>query len=381
MKDETKNNHDEGSDTNTSLSPSAGNDEHRDSAEVGSKQVDNSILVRKTKDSGTQDTKAELPRRGAKDRLAKVKKPRAEHVIEGSVVEFEMGATINTGQYENIQPKFKLAVSSLEKGEEIGMAFIKDLTSKYSMNGATKERTAGATKKLSSFNEKDIEVDFDAGAHSYSWGIKKLIGATTFIQRFYKKFDAPQIAKVCAKSWEVPQQDIEDMWNSNGNIASNLGTLVDNALEHYNKYFEMGEKIKAKNGKENPAMPKHPLIKNIIEAFHALPHPVGQVVHQAFITDTEQGFCGQADRLLITGEKKCRIQDFKVQIGATEEDKNSKPLAPFDILPATKLTKYQLQMSFYANMLQKSGWEVEGLDAFVYEDTWKIYPLDIIKVI
>jgi hypothetical protein len=49
-------------------------------------------------------------------------------------------------------------------------------------------------------------------------------------------------------------------------------------------------------------------------------------------------------------------------------------------LPPNKLSKYQLQLSVYARMLQLSGWEVEGLDAYVYEGEWKHYPMEIIKL-
>lgn len=310
------------------------------------------------------------------------KKKETNGVLDGSLIKFEMGATINTGQYENIQPKIELAVSSIEKGTEIAMGYILDLTKRFSINGGLKEKVnATVTAKLKSFNEADVEVDFDAINHTYHYKNAILVGATTFIQKFYKKFDSKVIAKVCANSWEVEQQAIEDMWNGNGSLASTLGTLVDNALEHYDKYFEMGEKIKAKNGKDNPAMPKHPLLKGIIESFHALPHPKGEVKHQVFVSDVANGFCGQLDRIIITGEKKCIIQDFKVNVNSAEEDKNSKALAPFDTLPPNKITKYSLQVNFYREILEKSGWTVEGMEAIVFEDTWKVYPLDVINVI
>jgi hypothetical protein len=35
-------------------------------------------------------------------------------------------------------------------------------------------------------------------------------------------------------------------------------------------------------------------------------------------------------------------------------------------------------MSFYAAILQKHGWIIEGLDVFVFEDSWKHHELDMI---
>ena len=109
----------------------------------------------------------------------------------------------------------------------------------------------------------------------------------------------------------------------------------------------------------------------------------GRVVTEALVTDVENGLCGHADRIVIIDEKKkvCRVGDYKINVGAEEISSKNKVLAPFDYLPANKLSKYQLQMSVYANMLQKSGWTVEGLDVYVFESEWKHFELDILKVL
>ncbi len=313
----------------------------------------------------------------------KEKPPEVEKTKSLKVSRFSMKATIPVVQYGNLQPEIELKNVDLEDATKFSMDYMTKLWGRFSETGALKEKTLVtlATASLLSFNEQDVEVEFEPVNHLYSYKGNILVSATNYLKKFYKGFDSKAIAKVCAKSWEVEQQAIEDMWEANGALASTLGTLVDNALEHYDRYFAMGEKIKAKNGKDNPAMPKHPLLKGIIEAFHALPHAEGEVKHQVFVSDVERGFCGQLDRIIITGEKKCIIQDFKVNVNSAEEDKNSKALAPFNELPANKLTKYGLQVNFYREMLEKSGWTVEKMEAIVYEDAWKVYELPIIKVI
>ena len=85
--------------------------------------------------------------------------------------------------------------------------------------------------------------------------------------------------------------------------------------------------------------------------------------------------------LLDKKKKICRIQDYKINVNSEEIKSSDAPLGEFSKLPANKLTKYQLQMSFYANMLEKSGWKVEGLDVFVYEDNWIHHELEVLKVI
>ena len=107
---------------------------------------------------------------------------------------------------------------------------------------------------------------------------------------------------------------------------------------------------------------------------------VEQVVAEALVTDSKTGWGGLIDRFAIIDSKKKigRVQDYKVNIGAEDIDPNSKPLEPFSHLPANKLTKYALQMSFYAAILEKHGWTIEGLDVFVYEEKWVHYELDMV---
>ncbi len=134
---------------------------------------------------------------------------------------------------------------------------------------------------------------------------------------------------------------------------------------------------------ENYCLPKHPVLKNIVEGFIALNKSEGLTYSEILVSNVNLGLSGQADLLLVLDEEKkiCRVQDYKININSEELNSSEKPLAPFNDLPANKLTKYQLQMSIYANMLEASGWVVEGLDVFVFEDTWKHYPLSVLNVI
>ena len=189
---------------------------------------------------------------------------------------------------------------------------------------------------------------------------------------------------VSAKSWGVEQQDVKDLWESNKHLSSSFGTVVHSALEHYDRFMKLGQTIQNKREMlENYAMPKHPILKSFIMRFKAMYDTKYEVIPEALITDVSGAFCGHADRILvIDGVKKvCRIQDYKINIDSEEINSKMKAKPPFDHLPANKITKYQLQMSFYANLLEKSGWTVEGLDAFVLEDEWKHYKLDVLKVI
>lgn len=247
-----------------------------------------------------------------------------------------------------------------------------------------------------SFSEPDIIVDFNDTKHIYNmrWNgeYKVLQGGTTFIKRYYDPFDSKKVAHQCSKYWGVKAKEIEEMWASNGNVAGLFGSVVHLALEHYINFKDVGDtitKTRQASGKEvegNYAMPKHPFLKKTIESLDKLTqkldkkHNVEKVVAEALITDSATGWGGLVDRLAIIDSKKkiARVQDYKVNINATKEESHSKPKHPFSHLPANKLTKYALQMSFYSSLLMKHGWTIEGLDVFIFEDRWIHYELDLI---
>lgn len=298
----------------------------------------------------------------------------------------KIDATIPVYQYANIQPGIEISdVEDTKEAIEHGMGFIKDLFTKYSEKGSIKEseESTRIVVTKNSFNE-GVPIMFEPISHTYRHGEKSLTSATQHISKFYKKFDEENVSKASAKSWGVDQEQLRSLWKRNGELTSDFGTAIHNALELYENFKAMGEDIqKNKELPENYALPKHPILRKIVLDFIKINDTVGRVVAEALITDIENGFCGHADRVLITDEKKkvCRIQDYKINIGSEDVRRELKAMEPFNELPANKITKYQLQLSVYANMLQKSGWTVEGLDVFVYEDEWKHYKLDVLNVI
>lgn len=233
---------------------------------------------------------------------------------------------------------------------------------------------------VDSFNE-DIKLKFLPEDHRYVYEGKNLLSASTYIKRWIKQFDSERVSAICADKYGCKQSEVLDMWRSSGDIAAAFGTAIHNAMEHYEKYKWLGEIVQNQKGEAyNKALPTHPFLRRIVEDFYKLDLQEGEVVSEALLTNVELGLCGTADRILITGEKRCRVQDFKVNIDADLVSSNNKYLGQMAVLPATKLSKYQLQMSFYARLLELSGWVVEGLDAFVFEDGWKHYKLDLLKL-
>lgn len=297
---------------------------------------------------------------------------------------YKLGAVIPCGQYANIQPEIEIEGGTLQEAHDLAMGHVKELFSKYSsveLDESTPQITT--TVKLESFNEPGVFVDFDPIEHVYTYEGKKLESASGYTAKYGSKFAGEAIAAKCEKSWGVKKKDILAMWEGNRDVAADFGTALHKALEHYFNFKSMGETIMENTDKEeNPALPNHPFLREIIDDFELLPLEEGELVNEVFLTDIKNMRCGFADRLMILDKKKkvCRVQDYKINVDAEEESSKHKLKAPYNELPKNKISKYQVQMSFYADLLEKSGWTVEGLDVFVYEDKWTFYELEVLDI-
>lgn len=304
------------------------------------------------------------------------------------IEKIQFNAVIPVAQYSNIQPGIELSDVTLEEGKNVGMKFIGELFDKYSEKGglvAHETENVNVGVLMKSFNEENVEILFDPIAHKYTHNGKQLTSATEYIKRFYKPFDADTISSVLESKWSVPQKVIKELWESNGELTSIFGNVIHRALEFYERFKEFGEIISSQQDEtENYCLPKHPILREIIKGFLEInKDEKGDVVTEVLLSDIKSGICGQADRIVILDKEKkiCKVKDYKVNIGSEVKDKAHKVLAPFDNLPNTKISKYQLQMSLYANLLQKYGWTVAGLEVFVYEDVWKKFELPVLKII
>lgn len=297
---------------------------------------------------------------------------------------YKLKATIPTCSYGNLQPEIEVDSTDIDKASEFALEHIKELHSRFS-DTELKEtaRTISSQGNVKSFNE-DYDILFDPIQHIYkTYDGNILESGSVYASSFYSKFDAQGIAKNCEKSWGVKAKDIVSMWESNGSLSSDFGTVVHKALEHYFNHEDTSDVIADnKDDNENRAMPKHPILKSIIEGFIKIDKYDCEKKCEVLVTDVKNLRCGTIDRLLILDKDKkvCRVQDYKINVGSETESSNLKAKAPYNELPKNKLTKYQIQLSFYAEILKQSGWDVTGIDIFVYENEWKHYPMELLEI-
>jgi hypothetical protein len=228
---------------------------------------------------------------------------------------------------------------------------------------------------LKSFNE-GIEIEFDVVEHVYNYKGKILKSASPFVKEYEIEFDSARMSGTCSRKWGIDQDDILNLWDSNGLAASGFGTAIHAVLEHYYKNEKLGAKIQKAAGKDkNAAMPNHPFLQELITSLNVI-RQSGESFQEACVSCHKKGLAGQIDDLLILDRKKktCRIRDYKITFDILVENKELK--APFAFLGSNKLAKNFLQLSFYAFLLELSGWKVEGIDIFNWCDGWKKYSLE-----
>ena len=225
-------------------------------------------------------------------------------------------------------------------------------------------------KILHSFNES-IDIEFEPIEHTYNYKGRRFLSASSFVEDYIKPFNAVEMAYHVSEKTGVPQGDIVDMWESNGNVAAGFGTAMHNVIEYYFKYEKIGAKTKESNG----AMPNHPFLKQVINDLQKI-KPAGETYQEVLISHKKKNICGQVDDLLVLdAEKKiCWINDYKFTANIlAEKDKLS---APFNFMPPTKLSKNFIQLSFYAYMMMSSGWKVEGVSIYHWDGEWHKYDLE-----
>ena len=238
---------------------------------------------------------------------------------------------------------------------------------------------------LQSFNE-NIILDFNVEEHTYHHEGVQFLSASTFVKKYEQDFDKERISLAMSQSCNVPQADILQMWEDNGKSASTFGTAMHLVLENYFKNEKTGCMVQGAKGKEyNAAMPKHPVLRNLILTAKEITPDI-ESVQEACVSLKKDKICGLIDNLLIVDSKKkiCRVTDYKITADILVHAQSNKLDAPFTYLGDTKVAKYIVQLGFYSYLLQSSGWKVQGIDILNWDGAWTVHSLEgenLMKVI
>ena len=271
------------------------------------------------------------------------------------VKEITVTAVIPSAQYANIQPAITVEVDDdIEEAKALAMSHIVGISQQYAEEG--KALQGGTT----SSNAKKVEclvggsILYDPVAHVYTNDKGEVyLSGSAYAKQFDKPFEINAIAKKMSDKSGVPAQDIIDIWKLKGQASASFGTSIHEAMEMYGKHAEACKKL----GKEYH-ISSIPVVSEIVANFFK-GRESEKAIYEPMIVDHDRKWAGQIDRLVLTGDKKCIIEDFKTNA---------------DMTPA-KIETYTHQLSFYKAIMESGGWTVEGIRLHHLDGSWKTIEL------
>lgn len=276
---------------------------------------------------------------------------------------YKISAVIPVGQYANLQPSIEVEADSFEEAEAKVLPYIETLWQKYGEKPLV-SRSDGFVKK----SGLGGEFLYNEAEHKYkTLDGKDMLSGSAFAKRYSRPFDMSGVSAKFAEKHGLEASEIVEMWDCKREVSTTFGIAVHKALEYYGKHAKT---IKKTGGEFDI----HPLIKQLVLDFYE--NRSANAMYEVFVTDGER--VGQIDRLVITGDKKCIVEDWKTN-GSMSKG-SGKMLAPYDDLKDTSLNHYRLQLSFYADILTKIGWTVEGLRLHHLTDKWETINIEGVTI-
>lgn len=258
-------------------------------------------------------------------------------------MKIKLGAVIPTVQYGNLQPEFEVeaddpvvAVASLEE-------LIQNLWDKYGEKPLVTK--SGDRKLMKAF--VGGEVYYDSLSHTYTNEAGEVyLSGSQYAKGKQKPFDIALMSAKVADKYKVDPKQIANIWERGGKVSREFGSTIHEALEVYGKYKSLSASVE-----KEYHLPNHPLLKNVVQGFYE-GRGEEKAEHEVLVVDHKAKRAGCIDRLLITGPKKCIIQDFKI---THKED----------------IEYWTDQLTFYQGILEAGGWTVEKKEIYQYSEGWK----------
>lgn len=265
----------------------------------------------------------------------------------------KMTATIPVTQYGNLSPTIELEGDDYGKLQEEAMARIKELWTTYGERPLVEKGDSvnGFEERITFTGEK---VLYNPLTHKYTDLDGKLLkSGSYYATQFAKKFNKSAVLPAFAKKNNVDEETVSNMWLDNGELSRVFGNAIHKLMENWYRYGKLS------CYKE----PKHPFLKQALDDF---PDDIknSKVLPEVMVSNVKEGYVGQIDGIVITGEKKCYLIDYKTDA---------------DVEP--NLVKHFNQMSFYAHILISFGWEVSKVVVWNYIDKWEKYESEVLPLI
>lgn len=289
---------------------------------------------------------------------------------------FELSAVIPTGQYANITPKLIYEAQNFDDAYAAAMPHLQKIERDFGLDGNNLRASGPSTVNMQRMKcfATGSEVWFEPISHTYydDQGVR-LMSGSTFAHQFEHEFNKEMIAPKSAGKLGLSTEEVIEYWQSKADISTTFGTSLHQALEHYGKWKDVCEA----DGKGTGL---HPTIEPIVLDFFK-DRGDEQAVYEKFVADLKTGRVGQIDRMVITGDKHCIIEDYKTNADLYKMGIPKNLKAPYAYLPNVPLSKYILQLSFYKAIMEAGGWTVDGIRVHWWNGKeWKTIDLKAVDI-
>jgi len=240
------------------------------------------------------------------------------------------------------------------EGEEKDLEQMEVYYNKYAEHrpAFSSKKGASGLEKVVTFTGETIYYDDERHEYEDEKG-NPLLSGSAFKKLNEKPFNSEIMCVKVGKKYGVPADTVAQMWEGSSKISTTIGTALHLALEQWFKFKESGTE-------KGYHITKNHILK---EAINSFPLKDIKIIPEVFVSDVARLMVGQVDGIIITGEKKCTIIDYKTD---ADIKKN--------------LPGHFLQLSFYASILIAHGWDVESIQVWNYTNKWECYESEVVDI-
>lgn len=213
------------------------------------------------------------------------------------------------------------------------------------------------------------EITFIEETHRYTRLNTNYDSVSSVINFFQEDFPEEMMAAACAKRDGVSVAEILKQWKDKRDEACRWGTAVHTALEKQ----ELGEYD------ESEIYPEYrERIPPIIESYKAWRAEIkGKSKPESILFSDDYQVAGTVDLPIMQG-KHVDVYDFKTNEKIDFVSKYNKWLKePFGYLTDCKYTRYAIQLSIYAYMLELKGLKPRKLCILWFDETGRLHEYNL----
>lgn len=207
---------------------------------------------------------------------------------------------------------------------------------------------------------------FDKTAHTYEdEDGNQFMTGSTWAAKFEKPFDLETIAPKTAEKKLTTVENVLAGWEMKSQTSLLYGTTVHKAIECAIKYNEL---------------PNAPHLATLAQDFLDMTKD-DKMVSEQFVVSYEDKMCGTIDVLVDRGNKHVVIRDLKTGDIYKKQSLTPEAKELWPELKAQTISIYNLQLSFYAHILTKLGYHVDGLEIWaVCDEAWQVVKLPVLDI-